>query len=144
MAPIRLAKKTRTAISINIKKEICEYMVVNSDVNQSAVASFFNTKYAGLDIQRTSINKIWKDRQKWLAILSTSQTACTFWQRSVQFSELDKAMQIWILQAIAGGVPLTDVILQQKGLEFAKGLNIEDQLKCTNGWVYRFKLCNDL
>ncbi len=144
MAPIRLAKKTRTAISIDIKKEICEYMVANPDVNQSAVASFFNTKYAGLDIQRTSINKIWKDRQKWLAILSTSQTACTFRQRSVQFPELDKAMQIWTSQAIAGGVPLTDVILQQKGLEFAKGLNIEDQLKCTNGWVYRFKLRNGL
>ena len=107
-------------------------MVANPDVNQSAVASFFNTKYAGLDIQRTSINKIWKDRQKWLAILSTSQTACTFWQRSVQFPELDKAMQIWTSQAIAGGVPLTNVILQQKELEFAKELNIEDQLKCIN------------
>ena len=144
MAPIRLAKKTRTAISIDIKKDICEYMVANPDVNQSAVASFFNTKYAGLDIQRTSINKIWKDRQKWLAILSTSQTVCTFRQHSVQFPELDKAMQIWTSQAIAGGVLLTDVILQQKGLEFAKELNIEDQLKCTNGWVYRFKLHNNL
>ena len=40
MAPIRLAKKTRTAISIDIKKEICEYMVANPDVNQNAVAYF--------------------------------------------------------------------------------------------------------
>ncbi|CAB4375842.1 unnamed protein product [Rhizophagus irregularis] len=36
------------------------------------------------------------------------------------------------------------MILQQKGKEFAKMLNIEDQLKCTNGWVYRFKVRNGL
>uniref|UniRef100_U9UD34 HTH CENPB-type domain-containing protein n=1 Tax=Rhizophagus irregularis (strain DAOM 181602 / DAOM 197198 / MUCL 43194) TaxID=747089 RepID=U9UD34_RHIID len=54
-------------------------------------------------------------------------------------------MQIWTSQAIADGVPLTDdMILQQKGLEFAKTLNVKDQLKCTNGWVYRFKLQNGL
>ena len=29
-------------------------------------------------------------------------------------------------------------------MEFAKSLNIEDQLKCANGWVYRFKLRNGL
>lgn len=53
-------------------------------------------------------------------------------------------MQLWTSQAIADGVPLTDLILQQKGLEFAKALNIEDRLKCANGWVYRFKLRNGL
>jgi len=53
-------------------------------------------------------------------------------------------MQIWTSQAIADGVPLTDMILQQKGLEFANTLNIEDKLKCANGWVYRFKLRNCL
>ena len=53
-------------------------------------------------------------------------------------------MQIWTSQAIADGVPLTDMILQQKGLEFANTLNIKDKLKCANGWVYRFKLWNGL
>jgi hypothetical protein len=53
-------------------------------------------------------------------------------------------MQIWTSQATAAGLPLTDMILQQKGKEFAKMLNIEDQLKCTNGWVYRFKVRNGL
>lgn len=146
MAPIypNKTKRTRTAISINLKKEICEYMVANPNVSQGAVASFFNIKYPGLDIQRTTINKTWKERQKWLAVLSTSQTARTFRQRSVQFPELDMAMQIWTSQAVASGVPLTDGILQQKGLELANMLNIKDQLKCANGWVYRFKLRNGL
>ena len=67
-----------------------------------------------------------------------------FSHRSVQFPELDKAMQIWTSQAIADGVPLTDMILQQKGLEFANTLNIKNQIKCANGWIYRFKLRNGL
>ena len=53
-------------------------------------------------------------------------------------------MQIWTSQAVVVGFPISDLILQQKGLEFAKSLNIEDQLKCANGWVYRFKLRNGL
>jgi hypothetical protein len=36
------------------------------------------------------------------------------------------------------------MILQQKGLEFAKMFNIEDKLKCANGWVYRFKKRNGI
>ena len=58
MPPIR---QTRTAVSIDIKKEICEYMLANPNVKQVAVASFFNEKYLGSDIQRTTINKTWKN-----------------------------------------------------------------------------------
>jgi hypothetical protein len=63
MPPIRsqktnLTQQTRTAISINIKKEICEFMVANPNITQSNVALFFNEKYTGLNIQRTTINKI--------------------------------------------------------------------------------------
>ena len=98
------------------------------------MASFFNTKY-NLNVNRTIINKIWKNREKWLAILPNLQTSNTFKQHSSQFPLLDKAMQIWTSQVIAAGVPLTDMILQQKGLEFAKKLNIENEVKCANGWI---------
>jgi hypothetical protein len=148
MPPVHLQKtkilRTRTAISIDLKKEICEYMLANPNVSQGDVALHFNEKYAGLDIQRTTINKTWKNKQKWLNILSNSQTSHTFRQRPVQLPEVDKAMQIWTSQAVAAGLPLNDMILQQKGLEFAKMFNVEDQLRCSNGWVYRFKLRNGL
>ena len=138
-----LQKRKRTAISINIKKEICEYMVAKPYVKQIIVASFFNTKY-GLNVDRTTINKIWQNREKWLAVLPNLQISNTFKQRSVQFPLLDKAMQIWTSQVVAAGVPLTDMILQQKGLEFAQKLNIENEVKCANGWIYRFKQRNGL
>ncbi|GBC13711.2 tigger transposable element-derived protein 6-like [Rhizophagus irregularis DAOM 181602=DAOM 197198] len=80
MPPIRLqkARRIRSAISNEIKKEICEYIMANT-------------------------------------------------------------------QAVTAGLPLTDMILQQKGIELAQMLNIgENQIKFTNGWVYRFKKRNGL
>ena len=136
--------RIRSAVSVNIKKEICEYMRKNTTISQANVASFFNTKYSELNIDRTAVNKIWKDREKWLAVLPNLQTSHTFRQCSVRFPELDKALQIWTSQAVAEGIPLTDMILQQKGLEFARMLGVESQLKCANGWVYRFKQRNGL
>ena len=126
-----LQKRKRSAISVNIKKEICEYMVANTCVKHLAVASFFNTKY-NLDIDRTTITKIWGKREKWLAVLPSLQTSKTFKQRLAQFPLLDKAMQIWTSQAVTAEIPLTDMILQQKGLEFVKKLNIENKVKYTN------------
>ncbi|CAB4481139.1 unnamed protein product [Rhizophagus irregularis] len=147
MPPIRLqkARRIRSAISNEIKKEICEYIMANSNVKQEEVALYFNTKYNELNIDRSTVSKIWQNREKWMAVLSTSQTACTFRHRSVQYPELDKALQIWTAQAVTAGLPLTDMILQQKGIELAQMLNIgENQIKFTNGWVYRFKKRNGL
>ncbi len=146
MPPTRLqkTKRTRTAISVDIKKEICEYMLANTSVNHADVALFFNTKYE-LNIDRSTITKVWQSREKWLTVLSNSKTLHIFRHRSVQFPELDKALQIWTSQVVAAGLPLTDAILQQKGIELAQMLDInEDQLKFTNGWVYRFKKRNGL
>src|SRR5689334_15176693 len=88
MPPIQKQKKTRTAINIETKKEICEYMVANPHTNQGNVATFFNTKYQKLNIDRTTINKIWKEREKWLAILSTSQTPHIFCHCFINFQNL--------------------------------------------------------
>ena len=50
----------------------------------------------------------------------------TFHQCSIKHPQLDKAMDLWVSQAIAGYLPLLDQILQEKGLEFTKNFNIED------------------
>ncbi|PKC69783.1 hypothetical protein RhiirA1_455611 [Rhizophagus irregularis] len=94
----------------------------NTDIKHADVALFFNTKYK-LDIDRSTITKIWQSREKWLTTLSNSNI---FRYHSVQFPELDKALQIWMSQAVSAGLPLTDAILQQKGLELAQMLNISE------------------
>jgi len=147
MAPTRSqkTKRIRTAISNDIKKEICEYIKSNSNVKQEDVALFFNRKYNELNIDRSTVSKIWQNHEKWLAFLSNSQTSHTFRNCSVQFPELDKALQFWTSQAVAAGLPLTDLILQQKALELAKMLDIgEDKIQFSNGWIWRFKRRNGL
>jgi len=147
MAPTHSQKTKRihTAISNDIKKEICEYIKSNSNVKQGDVALFFNRKYNELNIDRSTVSKIWQNHEKWLAFLSNSQTSHTFRNRSVQFPELDKALQFWTSQAVAAGLPLTDLILQQKALELAKMLDIgEDKIQFSNGWIWRFKRRNGL
>ena len=67
-----------SAISVNIKKEICEYILANTNIKQANVALYFNTKYSELNIDRTAVNKIWKNCKKWLAILPNLQTSHTF------------------------------------------------------------------
>ena len=119
-------------------------MTSNGNVKQCDIALFFNTKYNELNINRLTISKIWQNREKWLAFLSNSNTSQTFQNRSVQFPELDKALQFWTSQAVAAGLPLLDMILQQKALEFAQMLNIEDQIQFSNGWMWRFKQRNGL
>ncbi|CAB4473732.1 unnamed protein product [Rhizophagus irregularis] len=72
-----------------------------------------------LDIDRSTITKIWQNREKWLTALSNSNIfRCHF----IQFSELNKALQIWTSQAVAARLPLTNTILQQKGLELIRFL----------------------
>ena len=135
-------KKTHTAISVKLKKEICEYMTANRNVKHADVASFFNNKYKELNIDRTSISKIFKNKDKWMNTVSDTVELDKFRQHSAKFPEFDKAMQIWTAQAVSAGIPLSDLILQKRE-EFAN-LNIENQIKCANGWVYRFKKRNGL
>ncbi len=67
--------------------------MANPYVKQTAVTSFFNSKY-GLKIDRITINKIWQKCEQWLSIFLNLQTSKIFKQRPFQFPLLDKAMQI--------------------------------------------------
>lgn len=77
-------------------------------------------------------------------IVSDALESDKYRQRPAKFPEFDKAMQIWTAQAVFAGMPLSDLILQKKGEEFARSLNIEDQIKCANGWIFKFKKRNGL
>src|SRR5271169_5858498 len=53
-------------------------------------------------------------------------------------------MQLWTCQTVAVSIPLSNMILQEKDIEFAESLEIEDKIKCGNGWVHKFKKRNGL
>ena len=84
----------------------------------SEIASHFNKKF-NLSIDRSTVSKILTKKEKWLDLPPSKQTSSTFRQRSVKYSKLDKAMELWVSQAIAARLPLSDQILQEKGCDVA-------------------------
>jgi len=130
--------KTRSRLSIENKREICEFARRHPNVKHSDMANYFNEKF-NLTIDRSTVSKILLTKEKWL---TNKQTSNMFRLRSVKYPKLDKAIELWVSQAIAAGLPLSDQILQEKGCDFARSFNIDDYLyymRCSNGWVYKFK-----
>ena len=54
-------------------------------------------------------------------------------------------MSLWIENAIAGGVILTDLLIKEKAKIFVEALNIqEEDLSFSNGWLHKFKRRNNI
>ena len=54
-----------------------------------------------INMNRSTVTKILFKKEKWLSILSTQQDPSTVCQRSVKYPKLNKAMELWVKQAIA-------------------------------------------
>ncbi|CAG8440020.1 17539_t:CDS:2 [Funneliformis caledonium] len=62
-------KQKRTAISDEIKHEICEFHTKNSHLSHIDIALHFNQLH-NFDIKRTTISKILKDKGRWLSAIT--------------------------------------------------------------------------
>jgi hypothetical protein len=132
----------RTSISDLLKREICAFHKDNMLRTQAEIAAHFNAKY-DLNIDRTTISKIINKKDKWLHDEGGSKTV--FKHRRVKFPLLEEAMSIWIDQMTSKGVILTEALITEKAELFAKLLEVpEDELSFSNGWIFKFKLRNDL
>ena len=110
--------KTRSQLNLNNKREICEYAKRHPKAKHGEIANHFNKKF-NLSIDRSTVSKILTKKEKWLDLPPSKQTSSTFRQRSVKYPKLDKAMELWVSQAIAVRLPLSDQILQEKGCDVA-------------------------
>jgi hypothetical protein len=138
-------KQKRSAISQEIKKEICLYAKQNLDKSHNEISNHFNTKYTDLSLKRSTISKILKDKEKWENLISTENSTKVFRERSVKFPHLEKAIGLWISQVSAGGLTISDNILCEKARAFAQALDIpEKSLSLSNGWLMGFKQRNNL
>ena len=136
-------KQKRTAISDEIKHEICEFHTKNSHLSHIDIALHFNQLH-NFDIKRTTISKILKDKGQWLSAI-TNPPIPTYKHREVKCPLLEEALSIWVKQALSKNLILSDNILREKAKEFAKELNItENTLGFSNGWLGGFKTRNFL
>ncbi|CAB5315530.1 unnamed protein product [Rhizophagus irregularis] len=145
MPPIRFKpKQRRSAISDDVKHQICEWSTANKSKRHEEIAKHFNEKYPNLNIERSTISKILSQSDRWKTI-NDEYSAQTFRHKEVKFSALEHAMSLWVENVTAGGVILTDLLIKKKAKIFAEAFNIqEENLSFSNGWLHKFKKRNNI
>jgi len=89
MSPIRLKQKQhRSAISDDVKRQICEWSTANKNKRHEDIANHFNEVYPNLKIERSTISKILAQSDRWKAI-NTEDSAQTFRHKEVKFPFLN-------------------------------------------------------
>lgn len=145
MPPFRQQKQRHSAISDEVKCQICEWGKANKNKRHVDIANYFNEVYPNLTIDRSTISKILLQSDKWTAIINTEDSSKTFRHKAVKFLILDQAMNLWVENVTAGGVILTDLLIKEKAKIFAQAFNIqENELVFSNGWLYKFKQRNNI
>ena len=65
MPPDRQPKQRRSAISDDIKRQICEWAEANKNKKHHEIAQHFNEKNLNVKIDRSTVSKILKEKDKW-------------------------------------------------------------------------------
>jgi len=134
----------RSRISDTQKKEICEFAEKNPSYRHHEIANEFMNRYPTLNIDRSTVSKVLKKADQYCQ-LDNVQAETTFRHRSVKYSMLELAMNMWVERVTAGGVIISDSLVKEKGRYFAQELAIpEESLTFSNGWITRFKRRNGL
>lgn len=58
--------------------------------------------------------------------------------RATPYEDIEQALYSWMLEARVNNVPTSGAAIQQKAMDFAKSLGIED-FRASPGWMHRFK-----
>lgn len=78
MPPNRQSKQQRSAISDDLKRQICEWSEANKNKKHHEIASYFNEKHSNILINRSTVSKILKEKNKWKAIVNNENSNKTF------------------------------------------------------------------
>jgi hypothetical protein len=138
-------KQHRSAISVSLKHQICEWSKNNKNKKHEEIADHFNEKNPTLNIHRSTVTKILSQSEKWSSALDIEGSKEIYKHKGVKFPELDRAMCLWVESVTTGGVILTDSLIKEKARFFANAFNIqEDKLIFSNGWLDSFKRRNNI
>ncbi|GET00208.1 tigger transposable element-derived protein 6-like [Rhizophagus clarus] len=123
MPVVPSAKRTRTAI----------------------ITDYFNQQNPGLHIDRSTISKILGKKAKWPALVSTSASKKTFRHREVKYPQVGKALGLWVENANANNLPVSEIMIKEKAFYFAQEFNIpRENILFSNGWIEKFKRRNNI
>ncbi|CAG8557443.1 547_t:CDS:2 [Diversispora eburnea] len=125
-------KKKRVPITALTKQQICIKKRENLKLRDEDLA-----KEYGLD--RSTITKILKQKEKWLAIDPNSNYAKQKTQKSPKFPQIEDALAQWVNLALTNGSAVSDSQLQEKALELAQQHGLRNEFQASNGWISKFK-----
>ncbi|CAG8529878.1 1465_t:CDS:2 [Ambispora leptoticha] len=126
-------KKKRVPITALTKRNICIKKRDNAKLRDEDLAREY-----GLD--RSTITKILKNREKWLAIDPNSNNAKQKTQKSPKFPQIEESLATWLDMVLGEGAAVSDMQLQEKALEIAQTYGIRNEFQASNGWISKFKL----
>lgn len=128
----QISRKMKVRLSFHDKLEIIES--INSNIPTNVICTKYN-------IHKCTVTRIKKDRERILEFTEQANIPNTKIKRltNVSVPETEKALYIWFLNERAMQNPVSDNMLQLKGLEFHKELNSNIPFEASAGWIQKFK-----
>ncbi|KAI8077606.1 hypothetical protein BDF21DRAFT_52369 [Thamnidium elegans] len=107
---------SRTSLSAETKRLICEDHINNPKYTQEALASKYGCK-------RTTVAKIIKSRNRWLSIDSDAAIAKRFRQRSSRYPHVENALLLWVQKEFSDITLVTDQMLRSQARQYAQAFH---------------------
>ncbi|EST10022.2 HTH CenpB-type DNA-binding domain protein [Kalmanozyma brasiliensis GHG001] len=120
------------------RKMICDFSASHPTIKQDAIAAKF-------DIERSTVSKILKNKEKWLSVEPGSEAARISKHRAVKFPAVEDQLASWIAEFKTRGEGVRDSTIRQEALRIARELGLgEDQFKASGGWIEKFRERNHI
>ncbi|CAB4401203.1 unnamed protein product [Rhizophagus irregularis] len=108
MPPEKLEnKRSCSAISDDIKRQICEWAEANKNAKHAEIAKHFNEKYSHLEINCSTVSKILTQRDKWKVVLDNEISNRTY-KHKPKFKKRNNICKFCIYGE-SGSVPLASL-----------------------------------
>lgn len=137
---IHKATPKRRQLTNEVRLMILDYWHANRKKNpkfkQTQCAAHFSNRFPNL--KQSTISKLIKDEDKIRASVASNPAlrAYKHVEPKLKFPELDKALAIWVNNAVDSGLTVNGPTIRAQAREFAQQLNIDEgNLKLSNGWL---------
>jgi len=132
-ASSKKSNKGKTRLRNIDRKLICEAARDDPKIRQEDLAARFG-------IERSTVSKTLKNKEKWLAIEEESEGALIIKHRNGKFPKLEALLAEWAREEVRKGNLILDVSIKHRALQIAKesGLGV-DSFKASIGWIEKFR-----
>ena len=129
------AKRPRTEVTVAQKQQICEWRLVNPRSTIDDTREYAKRELH-INIGRSTVTDIWKDRIKWLGQIVVNCGAVRM--RPAKQERLEAALSLWLADVIGQGIHVSDALLIERAKLFGNELGVTD-FGYSRGWLFNFK-----